>query len=331
MRLSMPRTTVAILALLAAACGVHELTLPASGESTSRQAARMHSTAGLAQGRIGTGAAGQTGGPPGLPIPDPDAPEPTADPGTALHHAQSCARYLGPIPAMSCSEAHVVPITVGGVEVFEEPETCDRPAALTGGCQPGNAIGLKQGTHHDGRPRPEVIFMNFCRDGGMGVIGHNSFTGATCFFHMSHNVANTELHPGSTDPDYEAYWQTPDIVAADQCQGCHQADPFIHSPWTDQLRHPDNPAETLVPVLAGPTNPRPPYVVIGEEFSQPITTELPGNRCTTCHRPACDNRFAMPLADLMMPAPFGAYHYTEDRAEDRQAIRDWCDEVGSRR
>ena len=267
---------------------------------------------------------------PGLPLPDPDAPMPTAEPGTALFHAQSCARYLGPIPAMSCSEAQVVPITVDGVEVFDEPATCDRPAALTGGCQPGNGIGRKQGTHHDGSPRPEVTFMNFCRDGGMGVIGYNSTTGAACFFHMSHNVANTARHPGSNEPDYEAYWQTPDIVAADQCQACHQADPFIHSPWADQLMRPDNPSETLVPVLAGPTNPRPPYVVIGDEFSQPVTGELPGNRCTTCHRPSCDNRFAMPLADLTMPAPFDGYHYTEDGAEARQALRAWCDEFSPR-
>ncbi len=147
---------------------------------------------------------------------------------------------------------------------------------------------------------------------------------------MSHNVANTALHPGSNDPGYEAYWQTPDIVAADQCQGCHQADPFIHSPWADQLRHPDNPAETLVPVLAGPANPRPPYFVVGEEFSQPVTAELPGNRCTTCHRPQCDDRFAMPLIDLQMPAPFDRYHYSEDFAEDRRALREWCDELGSR-
>ena len=107
-------------------------------------------------------------------------------------------------------------------------------------------------------------------------------------------LAVGELHPGWNDADYEAYWQTPDIVAANQCQGCHQADPFIHSPWADQLKHPENPAETLVPVLAGPTNPRPPYFIVGEEFSQPITAGLPDNRCTTCHRPACDNRFAMP-------------------------------------
>ena len=48
---------------------------------------------------------------------------PTDEPGTDLFHAQSCARYLGPIPAMSCSEAQVVPITVDGVEVFDEPAT----------------------------------------------------------------------------------------------------------------------------------------------------------------------------------------------------------------
>ena len=104
---------------------------------------------------------------------------------------------------------------------------------------------------------------------------------------------NSELHPGSDHPDYEAYWQTPDIVAADGCQACHLADSVHPLALADQLRDPDNPAETLVPVLAGPTNPRPPYFVVGEEFSQPITAELPGNRCTTCHRPSCDNRFAM--------------------------------------
>ena len=33
------------------------------------------------------------------------------------------------------------------------------------------------------------------------------------------------------------------IVAADNCQGCHQADPWLHSPWIDQLRHPDDPSQ----------------------------------------------------------------------------------------
>ena len=46
--------------------------------------------------------------------------------------------------------------------------------------------------------------------------------------------------------------------------------------------------------------------------------------------PSCDNRFAMPLADLQMPAPFDTYHYTEKFAADRRAPRDWCDEFSSR-
>ena len=76
-----------------------------------------------------------------------------------------------------------------------------------------------------------------------------------------------------------------------------------------------------MPVLAGPASPRPPYFVVGDEFSQPVTAELPGNRCTTCHRPQCDDRFSMPLIDLRMPAPFDRYHYSEDFAEDRRALR----------
>lgn len=271
------------------------------------------------------------------PAPDPDAPVPTAKHGTALYHAQMCAQYLGPIPRASCADAQVVPVIVDGVEVpwtknrpskpFEQPKACDVPDALGGTCQQGNGVARYRGTHHDGSPRDEVIYLAFCRDGGLGLIGYNQTTGATCFFHMSHNVANTAIHPGSDDPCYEAYWQKPAIVAEDQCQGCHQADPFIHSPWVDQLKDPDNPDQPLVPIIAGPADPRPPYYVLGEEFSQPVSAELPNNVCATCHRPACDNRFTMPLGDLNMPPPFKDYHRTDVGAEDREALRAWCDQA----
>lgn len=271
------------------------------------------------------------------PAPDLDAPVPTAKPGTALYHAQMCAQYLGPIPRASCSDAQVVPVTVDGVEVpwtkdrpsrsFEQPKTCDLPDALSGGCQLGNGIARYQGTHHDGSAREEVIYLAFCRDSGLGLIGHNQTTGATCFFHYEPVHSNMAIHPGSNDPDYEAHWQEPAIMAADQCQGCHQADPFIHTPWVDQLKDPRNPDQTLVPILAGPANPRPPYFVLGEEFSQPISAELPDNVCTTCHRPSCDNRFTMPLGDLNMPPPFRDYHRTDVWAEDREALRTWCEQA----
>lgn len=254
--------------------------------------------------------------------PDADAPPVTAPVGTPLHHAQTCAQYLGPIPAMSCSDAQLMPITVDGVEVTETPATCDRPSALTGTCETGERIAARyEGTRHDGSPRPEVVFINFCRDGGMGVIGHNSETGATCFFHINMAHDNSVVHPGSADPGYDDYWQTADVVAADNCQGCHQADPWLRSPWIDQLRDPSNPDQPLVPVTAGPDAP---YTVVGEGFSQPIHAGAPDNSCTSCHRPQCDTNFAVPLGELVMPGPFADSTTTEAGAADLQELRDWC-------
>ena len=260
--------------------------------------------------------------PPGGLVPDADAPPVTAPAGTPLHHAQTCAQYLGPIPAMSCSDAEIMPITVNGVEVTETPATCDRPSALTGTCETGERIAARyMGTHHDGTPRPEVVFVNFCRDGGMGVIGHNAETGATCFFHISMAHDNSVRHPGSADPDYDDYWQTAAVVAADNCQGCHQADAWLHSPWIDQLRHPDDPTQPLVPVTGGVDAP---YIVVGEGFAQPHHEGAPDNSCTSCHRAQCDDNFAVPLGQLEMPGPFADSTFTESVSADLQEIRDWC-------
>ena len=254
--------------------------------------------------------------------PDSDAPPVTAPAGTPLHHAQTCAQYLGPIPAMSCSDAALMPITVDGVEVTETPATCERPSALTGTCETGERIAARyEGTHHDGSPRPEVVFINFCRDGGMGVIGHNEETGATCFFHINMAHDNSVVHPGSADPAYDDYWQTAAVVAADNCQGCHQADVWLHSPWIDQLKSPADPDQPLVPMTAGPDAP---YIVVGEGFSQPIHAGAPDNSCTSCHRPQCDTNFAVPLGELVMPAPFADSTFTDAGAADLQELREWC-------
>ena len=260
--------------------------------------------------------------------PDADAPPVTAPEGTPLHHAQTCAQYLGPIPAVSCMDAEVVPITVDGVEVDETPRRCDRPNALTGGCETGERISARyMGTWHDGTPRPEVVFVNFCRDGGQGLIGHNSETGATCFFHMSWFADNTEPHPGSNDPDYNLYWQTAEEVAADNCQGCHQADPWLHSPWIDQLRDPDDPSQPLVPVI---TDADAPYIIVGEAFTQPFHEGAPDNSCTSCHRAQCDGGFTVPLGELVMPGPFEDSTFVHEVPEDLEEVRDWCRSLPNR-
>ena len=265
---------------------------------------------------------------PGGLVPDADAPPVTAPAGTPLHHAQTCAQYLGPIPAVSCMDAEIMPITVDGVEVTETPLWCDRPSALTGTCETGERISARyEGTHHDGSLRPEVVFVNFCRDGGQGLIGHNSETGATCFFHMSQRYPNTVRHSGSNDPDYDDYWQTAEVVAADNCQGCHQADPWLHSPWIDQLRDPSDPSQPLVPVIEGADAP---YIVVGEDFAQPFHEGAPDNSCTSCHRAQCDNGFAEPLGQLVMPGPFAESSFHPEVSDDLQAVRDWCESLPNR-
>ncbi len=291
----------------------------ATGCSDSSPQAQPAPDSGDASAEPDIGDAGSL--PPGL-VPDPDAPPITAAPGTPLHHAQTCAQYLGPIPAMSCADAQLMPITVDGVEVFDTPASCDRPSALTGTCETGERIAARYaGTHHDGSPRPEVVFINFCRDGGMGVIGHNSETGVTCFFHMNMAFPNDARHPGSNDPSYDDYWQSADVVAADNCQGCHQADVWLHSPWIDQLRDPDDPSLPLVPLIASTDSP---YVVVGEGFSQPHHDGAPENSCTSCHRAQCDTNFAVPLGELVMPGPFADSTFADGVSADLQELRDWC-------
>jgi len=39
--------------------------------------------------------------------------------------------------------------------------------------QTGNKVGRYQGKNTDGSENPDIVFITFCRDGGLGVIGHN--------------------------------------------------------------------------------------------------------------------------------------------------------------
>ena len=74
---------------------------------------------------------------------------------------------------------------------------------------------------------------------------------------------------------------TTSLVAADSCQNCHMASPFLHTPAVDQLMDPKNPTDLLVPFTRNN-----PYSIIGEEFHKPFTTNIE-NSCTSCHRPQC--------------------------------------------
>ena len=252
---------------------------------------------------------------------------------TALEHAYACEDVLGPLPKFSCSYAIEVPTTKDGVPVTSfpvseeggvgslNPNDCDHPWAFGLACQPGNKVGRYQGLNTDGTENPDIVFITFCRDVGLGVIGYKFSTGETCFFSIADGSdSNNPPKPG--EDGYNNAWMTPKIVAADKCVNCHMASPFINSPAVDQLRNPMDTSELLVPITGNE-----PYIVIGTEFQQPFTTNIQ-NSCTSCHRPKCTQHFEnYPLDELVMPPPFQNatdFDHSTISNEDRQAIRDWC-------
>ena len=263
---------------------------------------------------------------------DPVIPEPIpVGERSALEYAYECENELGPLPRFSCSDAVEVPATKNGVQVsFPETEEgngsenindCDHPWAFGMACQTGNKVGRYRGLNSDGTENTDVVFITFCRDGGLGVIGYKYSTGETCFFSIRDNY-NPNNPPKPGEDGYNDAWMTPKMVADDKCVNCHMASPFIHSPAVDQLKNPMDTSELLVP-----TTGYEPYIVIGDEFQQPYTSDIQ-NSCTTCHRPQCTEHFQnYPLDELIMPPPFenvNDYDHSIISNEDREAIREWC-------
>ena len=253
---------------------------------------------------------------------------------TALDHAYECEAVLGPLPRFSCADAIEVPTTKDGITVTfpagEEgtgstnPNDCDLPWAFGIACQTGNKVGRYQGLNADGTENLDVVFITFCRDGGLGVIGYRISTGETCFFSIVDD-GDSDNPPKPGEDGYNQAWLTPSVVAADNCQNCHMASPFLHTPAVDQLMNPANPTELLVPLTGNN-----PYSIIGEDFQQPHTTNM-DNSCTSCHRPQCTQHFEnYPLDELVMPSPFRSateFDHNTISDADRQAIRDWCNSL----
>ena len=101
---------------------------------------------------------------------------------TALEHAYACQDVLGPLPDFSCADAIEVPTTKNGTPVTfgpvgdegagsANPDDCDCPWAFGLACQTGNKVGRYSGLNSDGSENSDVVFITFCRDGGLGVIG----------------------------------------------------------------------------------------------------------------------------------------------------------------
>ena len=223
-------------------------------------------------------------------------------PATASAYAALCSEYLGQMPTADCAQGVRIPVTVNGVEVFESPpdNVCDH-TGFKGECSPGSTLRRQSGTNLDGTPRPEVMWITFCRAtgadparglGSVQMIGHDIESGATCFFESPDAVgsqAQTEwvgldengrlsgALPGPGDPDFDRAWVPP----PGPCSTCHHNDPFIHNPWIDGARLPEDPAKPVLPEIATADSP---YWVVGGPQWDLRTPHIEGNNCTTCHR-----------------------------------------------
>ncbi len=142
---------------------------------------------------------------------------------SALDYAYECEAVLGPLPKFSCADAIEVSSTKNGIPqtypVSDEangsanPNDCDHPWAFGIACQTGNKVGRYTGLHTDGSENPDVVFITFCRDGGLGVIGHELSTGETCFFSIM-DEGNPNNSPKPAEAGYNEAWMTP------MCSSC---------------------------------------------------------------------------------------------------------------
>lgn len=226
------------------------------------------------------------------------------DPRTIQGHAEECEVALGPVPGFDClGDGQEMPITIEGARPPDASwtramleGTCDRPVMLQATCIPWSRVGRMQGTTASGAPDPDVDWVFTCRraglDGGptgglyddIAMIGHRRSTGATCFFQAFPTAPRTTM-PSPAASDAASIWIPPGATAGIACIRCHDADPWVHSPYIDQVRNPDDPSRPYVPEGGALDAP---YHVVGQAFSgwpRPLEQIRPdGNACVGCHR-----------------------------------------------
>jgi hypothetical protein len=227
------------------------------------------------------------------------AAEPTQ---TLLQYGQMCVDMIGKIPAFDCTKGAVVPITVNGQTPSEYTKgmSCDRPSLLEygketfGQCTPYSRI---QDLSYNDEKKGAVQITAFCRReflrppespfyDEVDIVLHSVKTGATCWFHSAYKEGTSTGFDASRVPppnektpppgkvSADKFWWTPERTAGMNCGGCHDADPFMFSPWIGQQWD------------KVPTDPLGKYHHLGVDFrkwhSASISTR--DNTCVGCHR-----------------------------------------------
>ncbi|MDR5815563.1 MULTISPECIES: hypothetical protein [unclassified Caballeronia] len=216
-----------------------------------------------------------------------------------LDYGAQCSREIGEIPPFDCASGTEIPVTVDGrrIGLDERPTRCDRPSLLyprddkVQQCLPGARIldlsrGATQISAYCRKNDPSNTVA--ARFDEVVIVLHHTGNGKTCWFaskdppdpKMGWDTSRVPPPDEKTPPAAKLaaveFWQTPGILAGKNpnCIQCHDAGPFIMSPFIAQVWD------------KVPTDPWGKYSSIGPAFQMERlkTMSTPGNTCVGCHR-----------------------------------------------
>lgn len=242
-------------------------------------------------------------------------------------YAELCVDQLGEIPffekladgdyaTFNCLDATAIPTTVtaedGSVEYpSEEVSQCDEPQYIYSLCEPNAVDGRTNGPRVTSQRNEQgTHWVLLCRKAkeeegsynDIAMIGHNPFTGRTCFFQNALYSRTDGLHvphPGDKVESEPSPQQSASLWSGIhgglgsgiECAECHDSDPFIHTPWIDRALREDG--TPVVPRMGDHAdyqigfNDAPYYIVNtqGQGWEMPRQLVSPeANACTECHR-----------------------------------------------
>jgi hypothetical protein len=239
---------------------------------------------------------------------------------SAQKYGERCIAEMGEIPffekvgeldytTYSCLDSTVIPMTVtdsaGNVTRPEGTVSkCDKPQYIYSLCEQGPRVATRtndQGSRWVLLCRKSVGGLASDQYNDIAMIGHNPYTGKTCFFqnalyqkkdgghvpHPADKVKSTNLWSG-------VHIGTNVGIG---CASCHDNDPYIHTPWIDGAL--DSAGRPVVPKM-GVDDDFPigandtPYAIINLRGNGGLmpkqVTSVEANACLECHRIG-DNRW----------------------------------------
>ncbi|HJZ86712.1 MAG TPA: PPC domain-containing protein [Polyangia bacterium] len=229
-------------------------------------------------------------------------------------YAKRCVAEMGEIPffektgdgqykTYNCLDSVPIPMTVtdaNGSLTNPDMEAgiCDRPQYIYSSCEPGPRVASRsneQGTHWVLLCRKSIGGFSSSKFNDIAMIGHNPLTGKTCFFQNALYVKTDGEHvphPGDTNQSQNLWAGLHGGLGSGiECARCHDADPFIHSPWIDQAK--DAQGRSVVPKMGeredfpiGANDSL--YSIVnlaGQGWTMPQQLTSPeANACLRCHR-----------------------------------------------